>query len=193
MILHGEREGGVTLHYMVRKADAGDVVDQQAFPIGPDDTPTQVFEKLLPAAQLVLERSALSVLDGTAARAKQLESKATLFGRRTPEDGNIEWQQAAEDVRNLVRAVTRPYPGAFSFVGEKKLLIWSARHEAAGPWRNSPPGMLAREQDGIYVSCGDRRRLKLVRVEMEGREGDAPEFPDLRAGMILSRKSKAGV
>ena len=72
MILHGEREGGVTLHHMVRRADAGDIVDQEAFPIGPDDTPTDVYARLLPAAERVLERSVPAILDGTAARWPQL-------------------------------------------------------------------------------------------------------------------------
>ncbi len=193
MILHGECEGGVSLHYMVRKADAGDIVDQEAFPIGADDTPTDVYKNLLPAAERVLRRSAISVLEGTAPRVQQLESKATVFGRRRPEDGCIEWRNAAEDVRNLVRAVTKPYPGAFTFAAARKLLIWSARHEDRSLRENKAPGTLAREQDGIYVTCGDRRRLKLLRVEIDGREGDALDFPDLRAGMSLAREPSVGV
>ena len=192
MILHGEREGGVTLHYMVKRADAGDIVDQEAFPIGPDDTPTDVFERLLPAAERVLERSAIAVLEGTAPRIVQLESKATGFGRRRPEDGCIDWRHAAEDVRNLVRAVTKPYPGAFTFAGERKLLVWSARHETRSARADLAPGTLAREHDGIHVSCGDRRRLRLMRVELDGREGDALDFAELRAGMRLVRQPGGG-
>ncbi len=182
-ILHGEREGGVTLHFMVAKPDAGDIVDQEAFPIGVDDSPTDVYARLLPAAGLVLERSAIAVMEGTAPRIKQLESKATTFGRRKPEDGLIDWRWCAEDVRNLVRAVTKPYPGAFTFAGEKRVTVWWTQHEGSA---NSPrSGLSSRElttgfttarvshaPDGVYVACGDRRRLRLVKVECDGVEGD---------------------
>src|SRR5206468_108613 len=67
-ILHGERESAASLHYMVSRADAGDLVDQEPFAIGDDDTPTDVFKKLLVAGERVLERSAKSVMDGTAPR-----------------------------------------------------------------------------------------------------------------------------
>jgi methionyl-tRNA formyltransferase len=189
-ILHGEREGGVTLHHMVKKPDAGDIVDQEAFPIGPDDTPTEVYARLLPAAERVLERSAVAVLEGSAPRILQLESKATTFGRRRPEDGRIEWRHSAEDVRNLVRAVTKPYPGAFTFAGEQRVLVWWTRHEApqARRARIAAPGTLAREAGGVYVTCGDGRRLRLERVEIDGVEGDGLAFPQvLRDGLSLAQ------
>jgi methionyl-tRNA formyltransferase len=191
-ILHGEREGGVTLHHMVRKADAGDIVDQEAFPIGPDDTPTEVFARLLPTAERVLERSAAALVEGTAPRWVQLESKATTFGRRRPEDGRIDWRHAAEDVRNLVRAVTKPYPGAFCFAGTERIVVWQARH-APGSFRAGAPGTLRRGKDGVFVACGDRRGLRLAQVEIGGKEGDALEFPGvLRDGGVLAGSPEGG-
>jgi len=173
-LLHGEREGGVTLHHMVAKPDAGDVVDQESFPIGPDDRPTDVFARLLPAAERVIERSARAVVDGTAPRARQLESKATTFGRRRPEDGLIDWHLAAADVRNLVRAVTEPYPGAFSHAYGSRVLVWWAEHEPA-PSRSAgalAPGTIEHAGQSLLVSCGDGRRLRLTDVEIEGQRGD---------------------
>ena len=176
-ILHGETQGGVTLHYMVKRADAGDVVDQEAIPIGPDDTGVDVYAKMLPAAERVLRRSARSVLDGTAPRIKQMESKATYYGRRRPEDGLIDWSWSAEDVRNLVRAVTKPYPGAFSFASGAKVTVWNVSH--FGEPQSRAPGSLMRSASGCHVVCGDRRLLRLDRVEIGGREADAREFPDV--------------
>lgn len=197
-ILHGEREGGVTLHYMVKKADAGDIVDQEAFPIGIDDTPTDVYARLLPAAERVLERSAALVMEGTAPRIRQLESKATTFGRRRPEDGLIDWRFAAEDVRNLVRAVTKPYPGAFTFAGEKRVTVWWSQHDARpGAGRAEKhveaselaPGCVTRRADGVFVACGDRRLLRLSKVEIDGVEGDGIAFGGvLMSGAELSSK-----
>ncbi|MGH3781659.1 MAG: formyltransferase [Pseudonocardiaceae bacterium] len=186
-ILHGEREGGVTLHHMVRRADAGDIIDQEAFPIRPDDTPTDVYVRLVPAAARVLERSALTVIEGTAARWPQLESKATVFQRRRPEDGLIDFRYAAQDVRNLVRAVTKPYPGAFTYAGQHKTFVWWARHDKSGRLTSARPGALDTEGNEVLVACGDRRQLCLERVEIDGREGSAADFPDLlHSGALLS-------
>ncbi|MGH3794063.1 MAG: formyltransferase [Pseudonocardiaceae bacterium] len=186
-ILHGEREGGVTLHHMVRRADAGDIIDQEAFPIQPDDTPTDVYARLVPAAARVLERSTLAVIGGTAPRWPQLESKATVFGRRGPQDGLIDFRYAAEDVRNLVRAVTKPYPGAFTYAGQYKMLVWWAGHDGSDRPTSAPPGTLDREGSRVLVACGDRRRLRLERVEIGGREGAAADFPELlHSGALLT-------
>ena len=198
-ILHGETQGGVTLHHMVKRADAGDIVDQEAFDIGPNDTGVMVYENMLPAAELVLRRSVYAVLDGSSPRIRQMESKATYYGRRRPEDGLIDWNWCAEDVRNLVRAVTKPYPGAFTLVGSKPLMVWWAQHQ--GPPgeddqddcrvyapRDAVPGQVI-ARGGYHVKCGDRRDvplLCLVRVEFDGREGDPWTFPELlRDGLIL--------
>jgi len=194
-ILHGEREGGATLHHMVRRADAGDIVDQEAFPIGPDDTPTDVYARVVAATEHVLERAAVAVIEGGAPRWPQLESKATTFGRRRPEDGRIDFRHAAEDVRNLVRAVTRPYPGAFAFAGERRVTVWWAQHEPAGLRApgSLPAGTLLHEQGSVLVACGDRRRLRLERVEVDGIEGDARAFPAvLRPGTRLEPIPRGG-
>jgi UDP-4-amino-4-deoxy-L-arabinose formyltransferase / UDP-glucuronic acid dehydrogenase (UDP-4-keto-hexauronic acid decarboxylating) len=180
-ILNGETQGGVTLHYMVSKPDAGDIVDQEAFEIGPDDTGVDVYKRMLPAAERVLERSAIAVMEGIAPRTRQVPSKVSTFGRRRPADGMIDWRWSAEDVRNLIRAVTKPYPGAFTFAGDTRVLVWGARHEvlpaSADPRArftalDREPGRIYRERDGLYVACGDRRRLKLTCIEIDGAESD---------------------
>jgi methionyl-tRNA formyltransferase len=126
-VLHGEKETGVTLHYMVKHADAGDIVDQELIPIIADDTALDVFLKAVKAARIVLERQIDDLITGTAPRLKQDESQATYFGGRKPEDGRIDWTQGVEKIYNLIRAVTHPYPGAFTDVDGKRLFIWWAR------------------------------------------------------------------
>ena len=94
-IIHGERQTGASLHYMEKKPDAGDLVDQQAVPILPDDTAVEVFDKVTVAAELVLDRSLPAPGTGHRGRARKLDLKAgSYFGRRRPEDGRIDWQQA---------------------------------------------------------------------------------------------------
>ena len=126
-VLNGETETGVTLHHMTEYADRGNIVAQQAVPIGPDETAHEVFLKIIPAAGKVLDSSLSDILSGNAPGFPQDESKATKFGRRRPADGLIDWTKSAAEVHNLVRAVTKPFPGAFTFHEGHKLMIWRSR------------------------------------------------------------------
>jgi methionyl-tRNA formyltransferase len=177
-ILHGETRSGVTLHEMVARADAGDIVDQEAFEIGPDDTPVDVYRKMLPAGDRVIRANALAIVEGRARRIRQMESKATKFGRRRPEDGLIDWRWSAEDVRNLVRAVTKPYPGAFTFASGRRVLVW--RVERAGRSVDGPPGCLQRSENALLVQCGDQA-VRMTEFEVEG----DPRGEALRQGLVL--------
>src|SRR5581483_864422 len=122
-VIRGERETGATLHYMVEKPDAGDIVDQQQVPILPDDTAGEVFNKVTVAAEMVLDRSLPRLIAGTAPRVPQDLSKGSYFGARKPEDGRIDWSQPARTVHDLVRGVAPPYPGAFADVAGRRLRV----------------------------------------------------------------------
>jgi methionyl-tRNA formyltransferase len=127
-ILHGESETGATLHHMVAQPDAGDIVDQERVPIGPEDPVGTVMRRVCDAAVTVLERQLDNLLRGTAPRRPQDHARATYFGRRRPEDGRIDWTRSGRELFNLVRAVTRPYPGAFAdFPPDRRLIVWWAR------------------------------------------------------------------
>ncbi len=186
MILHGEREGGVTLHDMVARPDAGDIIDQEAFAIGPDDRPTDVYSRLVDAAEVVVERSALAVLSGTARRTQQLESNATTFGRRRPADGRIDFRLSAENVRNLVRAVTHPYPGAFAFAGSRRVTIWWAEHTDSAEVSDAPAGTVRHVASDVLVTCGDGRSLRLVDVDLDGGRLAQSRAGALGEGIVLT-------
>ncbi|WP_319237990.1 formyltransferase [uncultured Propionivibrio sp.] len=126
-VIHGETETGATLHGMTEKPDNGAIVDQVAVPILPDDTAQEVFEKVTVAAELCLHRALPALIDGTALHRVQDLSQGAYFGGRKAEDGRIDWRQNARQIHNLVRAVTRPYPGAFSDLGAGRLVLWRTR------------------------------------------------------------------
>ena len=107
-LVNGETESGVTLHYIVGRADAGDIIGQERVEVGPEDTALVLYRKLLPAAERLLRRHLRGILDGTAPRTPQDESQATTFGGRKPEDGRLEWNRPAWELHNLVRAVAPP-------------------------------------------------------------------------------------
>ncbi len=167
-ILHGEKQTGVTLHHMVKRADAGDIVDQEAVTIGPEDTAKDVFSKCVPAARAVLERQIDALTSGTAPRRVQDEAIATYFKGRTPEDGRIDWTQDANRIFNLVRAVTQPYPGAFTMVEGKKMLIWWAKPLKAGI---GAPGQVV-SVDPFMVNTGNGV-LEIVNWEWEDEDAAA--------------------
>jgi methionyl-tRNA formyltransferase len=175
-VLHGEKSTGVTLHHMVKQADAGDIVEQEAVPIGPDDTARDVFDRCVKAARVVLERQIDALTQGTAPRRKQDESQATYFGGRTPEDGRIDWTAGAEKIYNLIRAVTQPYPGAFTDVDGKKLFIWWAK-PVPGP--GGTPGQIV-STDPLIVATGSGD-LELINWEWE----DEEDTRELNKGQVL--------
>ena len=151
-ILSGERETGATLHYMVARADAGDIVDQLAVPILADDDAREVFAKVTAAAEIVLARSLPALLAGNAPRRPQRLEPGQYFGRRGPEDGRIDWRWPAARVHNLVRAVAPPFPGAFTESGARRLWIHRTRVEAGAG--GGPPRLFA-EQGVCYAKCGE--------------------------------------
>jgi methionyl-tRNA formyltransferase len=120
-MLNGETETGATLHWMVKRPDAGDIVDQEAVSIDPRDTAQDVFIKVTAAARRVLERSLDAIRQGHAPRRPQDESRASYFGGRKPEDGRIDWHADAVRIFNFIRALTHPYPGAFTDVQDAQM------------------------------------------------------------------------
>ncbi|HEY1792698.1 MAG TPA: formyltransferase [Opitutaceae bacterium] len=166
-VLHGEPRIGMTLHRMVRAPDAGAVVDQEGVDIGPRDTAEQAFRKVLPCARRVLERQIDALLAGTARETPQDEAQATYFGGRKPEDGQIDWSRGSREIFNLIRAVTDPYPGAFSEVGVSRLMVWWAEADSpAAAGRSGRPGQVL-SASPLVVATGDGA-LELTRTEWRG-------------------------
>ncbi|MBO5308927.1 MAG: bifunctional UDP-4-amino-4-deoxy-L-arabinose formyltransferase/UDP-glucuronic acid oxidase ArnA [Lentisphaeria bacterium] len=162
-IINGEKETGVTLHYMTRKADAGDIVDQEKIAITNDDTAKTLFCKAEKAAALMLDRALPLLKEGKAARIPQDDSKATTFGGRKPADGQIDWSKSADEIRNLIRAVTLPYPGAFSYITDRKVFFWSAEVVAAD--RKAMPGTVLSAAP-FTIACGEGAlRIKTGQIE----------------------------
>ena len=163
VLVNGEKETGVTLHYMVAKADAGDIVGQQRFAIDDDDTARTLFDKAAKAAAELLDRELPKLAAGTAARTPQDHAAATCFGGRKPADGEIDWKQPAAAVRNLIRAVTRPYPGAFAWLGDRKAFFWSAKVLADNG--GAAPGTVI-SADPLRIACGEGA-LEILNAQWE--------------------------
>jgi methionyl-tRNA formyltransferase len=164
-VLHGERETGATLHRMVEKADAGDIVARQAVPILPDDTAREVFDKVTLAAEMALDAVLPALIAGTAPHVVQDLARGAYFGGRKPEDGRIDWSRPAHEIHNLVRAVAPPYPGAFSDTARGMLRVLQT--QPAPDHGDGPPALFA-SAGSLHASCGDGRVLRLLAAELDG-------------------------
>ncbi len=150
-LVNGEDETGVTLHYMTPQPDNGDIVAQQRIAITPEDTALILHGKLTATAGKLLDTTLPGLLAGQITRIPQDHSQASYFGGRKPADGVINWQQSAEQIYNLIRAVTRPYPGAFSYLGNQKVLLWSVTPVEGDTAQQ--PGMVLSENP-LVINCG---------------------------------------
>lgn len=162
-IVRGARETGATLHYMVEKADAGDIVDQAAVPIGENDTAVEVFYKVADAAEMILKRSVPLLIAGTAPRKVQNLAEGEYCGRRRPEDGRIDWSRPAREIHNLVRAVAPPFPGAFAQVDGERWDIHRTRLTGRRDASGGAPRLVAAGQE-CFAVCGDGQLLRLLSV-----------------------------
>ena len=125
-IINGETETGATLHYMVEKPDAGDIVDQEKVSILFTDSSLDLFNRVTDAAVKVIRRSWPLLLAGTAPRKTMDLAAGNYFGGRKPADGLIDWTKGSIQIYNLIRGVTHPYPGAFTHLDGRKVTVWEA-------------------------------------------------------------------
>jgi UDP-4-amino-4-deoxy-L-arabinose formyltransferase/UDP-glucuronic acid dehydrogenase (UDP-4-keto-hexauronic acid decarboxylating) len=187
VLVNGERRTGVTLHWMVPKADAGDIVGQREVPIDFEDTALTLYRKLCTQAGLLLDDVLPLLAEGRAPRIPQDHSLATTFGGRTPEDGKIDWQWPSLRIYNLIRAVTDPYPGAFALLPQGgKLFLWRAT-PASGAAAPSLPGTVEIEGEAVFAATADGR-LCLHEIEAEGKRltgEDIAQYFSNRKGTIL--------
>lgn len=153
-IINGEDHCGVTLHVMEKSADTGAIVDQERIPVGPEESVADVLPRIPPAAACVLERQLDGLLRGTAPLTPQDHSQATYFGRRTPADGRIDWTLDCRAVFNFVRAITRPFPGAFAELPEPygQIQIWWGKPVEDGAATAAPGTVL--NADPLTIQTG---------------------------------------
>src|SRR4051812_32490000 len=127
-ILSGLAKTGVTLFEIADgTADSGPVVGQVEVPLALGETATTLYAKITEAHLELVRRCVPQLLDGTAERTPQDNRRASTWPRRTPGDGVIDWETRARYLYDWVRAQTRPYPGAFTYLGQEKLVVWRAR------------------------------------------------------------------
>jgi methionyl-tRNA formyltransferase len=158
-LVNGERETGVTLHHMVKSADAGNIVDQEPIPIGTTDTAFDLTHKVAEASVCILNRQLAALKQGRAPSRVQDNSLATYFGGRTAADSRINWHQSAWQIHNLIRAVPFPYyPPAFTYLNDQKIDIHTnqlPRNNQRLPSSAAPGQIVDVTETFARIACGD--------------------------------------
>ncbi len=181
-ILNGDEQTGVSIIYLAKKMDAGDILRQERHPIGPDDTSAVLHDRLADlGAELLLETIG-EIRDGRVSRTVQDEAEAIEISKLSKEDGKIDWSMPAEAIRNRIRAFD-PWPGSYcTLPNGDALKVWKASREIG----KGAPGELL--DDRLLVATGSHA-LRLLEIQPAGRKRMSVEaflngYP-LQAGIRL--------
>ena len=155
-ILLSEPITASSLFWIDDGVDSGPILAQEFFHVADNETATTLYAKHMTALKSMLSEALPSLLSGQPNRIEQDEQYATWCARRTPSDGLINWLDRAEDIERLIRATTRPYPGARAYCSEAKIDIWSAEVWPEASKHVARPGQIITVNDsGFCVQCGD--------------------------------------
>jgi methionyl-tRNA formyltransferase len=183
-MINGEAETGATLLEMAEAYDTGRIVGQRIIAMGPDATIAEVMEDVTSAYLDLLAAHLPDLLAGTAPLTAQDEGQTSYACKLLPDDLVIDWAWSSQRIYNLIRATTRPYPGAFTTLAGDRLTVWRAERLPGYPrFVGRVPGRVVeiREEVGSVVLTGDGALL-LTEVE---RAGAGPA----RADTVLNRIS----
>lgn len=126
-IIKGLDKTGVTMFKLDEGVDTGDIIGQGVIRIGNNTTATELYKKVDDMHINLIAKYWNNIVNNNITLTKQNEEMATEWPGRKPEDGELLNRMTMDEADKLVRAVTRPYPGAYYNDGEKTLRIWSAK------------------------------------------------------------------
>ena len=185
-IINGEREIGLTAHYVDEGIDTGDILRQESLPIEWNDTYPDVLGRVVSRLPEFVAAVVSEVAMGTAARVPQPAGAGTYFTGRCNGDEWLDWNDTSLHLYNKIRAITRPAPGARTLLNGCNVRIWRARYDPAWPRYLAVPGaVVGRLPDGVLVKTGDSV-LMVEEAELAGQGTSTPKWPiGTRLGMEL--------
>lgn len=186
-IIDGKKETGVTIMYMVKQLDAGDILTQVKIPIGESDNVGTLHNKLSYAGAKLLSETIPKLEKGEITPTPQDEGRVTFAPTISREDEKIDWHSDGEAIYNKVRGLN-PFPGAYTMLQGNVLKLWQTEkvHETS----NDQPGTItAVLEDGFIVKTGDSHAIKIKECQPSGKRKMAAEQflrgTTLEPGMIL--------
>jgi methionyl-tRNA formyltransferase len=172
-LIRGEKETGNTLQWLGDSVDGGDVIDQRRIPVTPYDTCESIYERVAESNRDMILELLPRLMNGERPATPQLHSDEELLPRRRPADGEVDWSTDSSRVYDFVRALTRPYPGAFGWFDDRRWTIWSCALPPAAMAAEGAPGEVigavvspVDQACGQTVRCGDGA-ITLLELEDE--------------------------
>lgn len=172
-IMLGEPITASSLFWIGEGIDDGDLLAQEYFHVAPDETAASLYARHMAALRAMLRPALAGLARGEEPRKVQDERHATWSARRIPADGEIDWHQDAVSIDRLVRAVGRPYPGAFTHVGSRRLTIWSARPVPGAHRHHALPGQVVEQRGEVLLVMTGEGLLEVEEWQV-GEEGAGP-------------------
>jgi len=155
-LINGEHFTAVNMFYLDKKVDSGDVISKKRIKIDYKDDINTLYNKSIEMLKILLIET-IPKLESISFKAeKQNEFDATYTVARNPFDGYINWQMSSEEIYNMVRGITYPFPGAFTYINEEKLIIWSCEDYKIPKFEGIVPGKVIeiKKGFGVVVLCG---------------------------------------
>ena len=167
-VLKGDDVTGVTIMYMEKVMDAGDIIAQREIPITKEDDTGTLFEKLSLLGRDLLMDTLPKIFARENASIKQDESKVSFSPMISKEQEKIDWEQTAKEIYNLIRAL-RPAPGAYTLIEETRFKVWDS--EVINQGTSKDPGTIIKiDKEHLYVACGEQTVLSLKEVQPAGKK-----------------------
>jgi methionyl-tRNA formyltransferase len=174
-LIKGQEKTGNSLIWLAESVDSGNIIDQTVIPIGPYDTCASLYERVAESNREMILRVLPKLIAGEKPGRVQPNINEPLLPGRKPEDGLINWSLHNVEVYNFVRALTKPYPGAFSWLNGRRWTIWQSALLPGSDFAGSRPGQvvgpLLSPVDaacGQVVACGEGA---VVLIELESEDG----------------------
>lgn len=176
-LINGLTKSGITLMFLENEIDKGDILIQKEFDVELEDDAASIYEKATLKTIDALTEILPKLESGNYERIPQDPKRASVWKKRRPEDGIIDWNSMSICIYNWIRGNTYPYPGAFTFVGDRKLFVWKARISGLEiAVQGMPPGKMVCMGDKLFVKTGDGI-LEILCLNFEGdEEMDASKF-----------------
>ncbi len=173
-IINDESEIGVSMFSLTKGIDEGAIWAQRRVPLHPDDYVCDVLERLEDVAVSLLHDTLPGIISKEIRPVPQDPAQATYVSPRGPDDGEIHWNAPARVIFNFIRAQSRPYPGAFTHLGDARITVWRA-HPGDTTTVGEPGEIVRVTPEGVWVACGDGQPLIVEQVGLHGRDRPAHE------------------
>ncbi|MFA6548275.1 MAG: methionyl-tRNA formyltransferase [Candidatus Magasanikbacteria bacterium] len=172
VLIHGEKETGITVMLMDEKMDHGDILRQQKITIGHDDTYTELNNKMLAVAPKLLIATASDYIEGKITPQVQIHEEATFCKEFTREDGKIDWNKTGEQIYNLYRGLT-PWPGIWTEYNGKRLKLLEVKPAN----EKIEQGKISAQSDRLFAGGGENTAIEITKIQLEGKNPmNAKEF-----------------